>query len=44
LGDKYAVSGAQASETFLGALNQTWNELMPVGTIDGPVCGPDGDC
>src|SRR5476651_2343921 len=44
LGDKYAVSGAQASETFLGALNQTWNELMPATTIDGPVCGPEGDC
>lgn len=26
LDDKYAVSGAQASEHFLGALNQAWNE------------------
>lgn len=43
LGGKYAVSGAQQSETFLGALNQTWNETM-VGSIDGPVCGPDGEC
>jgi predicted DsbA family dithiol-disulfide isomerase len=43
LGDKYAVSGAQQSETFLGALTQTWNETQAV-TIDGPVCGPDGDC
>ncbi|WP_448699431.1 DsbA family oxidoreductase [Mucilaginibacter sp. AW1-3] len=44
LGDKYAVSGAQPTETFLGALNQTWNEVMPAESIDGPVCGPDGDC
>ena len=43
LGDKYAVSGAQHSETFLGALQQTWNETM-TETIDGPVYGPDGDC
>lgn len=43
LGDKYAVSGAQHSDTFLGALTQTWNETM-TETIDGPVCGPDGDC
>jgi predicted DsbA family dithiol-disulfide isomerase len=43
LGDKYAVSGAQQSETFLGALQQTWNETM-AENIDGPVCGPDGDC
>lgn len=42
LGDKYAVSGAQAPETFLDALNQTWNEVMPAESIDGPVCGPDG--
>lgn len=26
LGNKYALSGAQASETFLAALQQTWNE------------------
>ncbi len=44
LGDKYAVSGAQATETFLGALNQTWNEVMPAATINGSVCGPEGDC
>jgi predicted DsbA family dithiol-disulfide isomerase len=43
LGDKYAVSGAQQTDTFLGALNQTWNEVN-TETIDGPVCGPDGDC
>jgi predicted DsbA family dithiol-disulfide isomerase len=43
LGDKYAVSGAQQAETFLGALQQTWNEVRPT-QIDGPVCGPDVDC
>jgi predicted DsbA family dithiol-disulfide isomerase len=43
LGDKYAVSGAQQAETFLGALQQTWNEVGPT-QIDGPVCGPDGEC
>lgn len=43
LGDKYAVSGAQHTDTFLGALKQTWNEVVPA-SIDGPVCGPDGDC
>ena len=43
LGDKYAVSGAQQSETFLGALQQTWNEVN-VSSIDGPVCGTEGEC
>lgn len=43
LADKYAVSGAQHTETFLDALNQTWNEAEAV-TLDGPACGPDGDC
>lgn len=28
LGDKYAVSGAQPTETFLGALKQTWDEVV----------------
>jgi predicted DsbA family dithiol-disulfide isomerase len=27
LGDKYAISGAQPSELFLQALNQTWREM-----------------
>jgi len=45
LADKYAVSGAQPVETFLGALNQTWNEVMPVATeITGDFCEPGGDC
>ncbi|RKR82983.1 putative DsbA family dithiol-disulfide isomerase [Mucilaginibacter gracilis] len=43
LADKYAVSGAQQSETFLGALQQTWNEVA-ISSVNGPVCGPDGDC
>ena len=30
LDDRYAVSGAQASEHFLSALNQTWQERQAV--------------
>jgi predicted DsbA family dithiol-disulfide isomerase len=30
LGNKYAISGAQSSETFLAALTQTWNEIKNV--------------
>lgn len=30
LGDKYAISGAQPSELFLQALNQTWRETKSV--------------
>ena len=30
LDNKYAISGAQSSETFLAALTQTWNETMNV--------------
>jgi predicted DsbA family dithiol-disulfide isomerase len=44
LDNKYAVSGAQASETFLGALKQAWNESDKTGTIEGAVCTPDGNC
>lgn len=51
LDNKYAVSGAQPSETFLTALNRAWDEyskdkiqLQDVGSVDGPVCGPDGNC
>lgn len=47
---KYAVSGAQAPETFLGALTKSFGEwedanntAEPV-TIEGPACTPDGDC
>ncbi len=46
LGRKYAVSGAQPAETFLQALNTTWNELeqdnKQLNTTDGAVCTPDG--
>lgn len=47
---KYAVSGAQAPETFLGALQKSfgeWNAVNPQAesvTIGGPACTPEGDC
>lgn len=47
---KYAISGAQQPETFLGALQTAWTEWKQANpslvqvTADGPVCGPDGDC
>jgi predicted DsbA family dithiol-disulfide isomerase len=44
LNDKYAISGAQASETFLGALQQAYSEIEKPETIDGAVCTPDGNC
>ena len=50
LDGKYAVSGAQAEEHFLGALQQAWAERpAPVlqelgGADDGPVCDPAGNC
>jgi predicted DsbA family dithiol-disulfide isomerase len=46
LNHKYAVSGAQQPETFLGALQTAWSEL-PLKTVagnDGPACEPDGSC
>jgi predicted DsbA family dithiol-disulfide isomerase len=46
LNHKYAVSGAQQPETFLGALQTAWAEL-PQKTVlegEGPVCAPDGSC
>lgn len=42
--NKYAVSGAQAAETFLGALQKAWSELAPADTLKGAVCKPDGSC
>ncbi|MBC8043011.1 MAG: DsbA family oxidoreductase [Rhizobacter sp.] len=48
LGGKYAVSGAQESETFLLALNKAWETQMqpgsssPVQTNADAVCAPDG--
>ncbi len=47
---KYAVSGAQEAQTFLGALNTAyaeWKEVVQkagLAVVDGPVCTPDGDC
>lgn len=44
---KYAVSGAQPSDTFLGALQKAWNEtekLQPIQSGQGAVCTPDGEC
>lgn len=50
LNRRYAVSGAQQPETFLGALNAAWAEwekanptLVEVQT-DGPVCSPGTVC
>jgi predicted DsbA family dithiol-disulfide isomerase len=47
LNDRYAVSGAQAMETFLGALNQSWSEWdkqNPGRNNDALVCSTDGEC
>jgi len=52
LNDRYAVSGAQASETFLGALNKAWGEwknerpasLTDVDNGNAAVCTTDGEC
>lgn len=47
---KVAVSGAQDSATFLGALTQTYNEfrknnpIQKLDIIEGAVCKPDGTC
>lgn len=44
---KYAISGAQASETFLGALQKAWDEEHPSFTVlgdpDVDLC-TDGSC
>ena len=47
LNDKYAVSGAQSPETFLQALEQTWQETeekKPVIIKQGESCSVDGNC
>jgi len=47
LNDKYAVSGAQSPETFLQALEQTWQETevkKPVIINQGDSCSIDGNC
>jgi predicted DsbA family dithiol-disulfide isomerase len=33
---KYAISGAQSSETFLGALHKAWNEDRPLTVLNDP--------
>jgi predicted DsbA family dithiol-disulfide isomerase len=49
LNDRYAVSGAQASETFSGALNKAWEEwekekpaVTDISSDTGAVCTTDG--
>lgn len=47
--DRYAVSGAQPVETFLGALNKSWEEWNQAAGVtllsqDGQSCEPGGDC
>ncbi|GAA4467332.1 DsbA family oxidoreductase [Nibrella saemangeumensis] len=51
--DRYAVSGAQPSDVFLGALQQSWSEwkrekptvlASADAAADGAFCGPDGNC
>jgi predicted DsbA family dithiol-disulfide isomerase len=46
IANKYAVSGAQPAETFLGALQKAWSELpkTETQTLDGATCAPDGTC
>jgi predicted DsbA family dithiol-disulfide isomerase len=43
---KYAISGAQPSEVFLGALQKAWDEEHPLivlgGSAEGAVCADDG--
>ncbi len=42
--NKYAISGAQSSETFLGALQKAWAEIPETEKVSGGVCTPDGKC
>lgn len=51
LNDKYAVSGAQASETFLGAIQKAWGEykkdnhvLTDLSDNTHVACNTDGEC
>lgn len=41
---RYALSGAQPSETLLSALSQAWGEVQsqPSELAEGAVCGPEG--
>jgi protein disulfide-isomerase len=45
INNKYAVSGAQAPATFLGALQKAWKEYeteKPVEVLNGDACSVDG--
>lgn len=51
LNRQYAVSGAQAADTFLNALNQSYDEwrkqqaaVEEIAVAEGEVCTPDGHC
>ena len=51
LNDRYAVSGAQGTETFLGVLNKAWEEwekerpaLKDISSDNAAVCTTDGEC
>ena len=50
LNNKYGVSGAQAPETFLGALNQAWTEYekenpkIIMSAANGDACDMNGNC
>ena len=50
LNNKYGVSGAQAVPVFEQTLSKAFgewqqqNEKPQIEVIDGPACGPDGDC
>ncbi|MBS7564628.1 DsbA family oxidoreductase [Mucilaginibacter sp. Bleaf8] len=49
MNDKYAVSGAQASEVFFSTLvtaYSEWQQQQPAGlqVIEGPACDIDGNC
>jgi len=44
LNNKYAISGAQSPETFLGALQKAWSETEKANSIEGAACTPDGNC
>ncbi len=48
INNKYAVSGAQSPQTFLEALEQTWEEIkkekQPLIITEGKSCSTDGNC
>jgi predicted DsbA family dithiol-disulfide isomerase len=44
INDKYLVSGAQPSDTFLNVFNQVAPQFEEIKTEDGQSCGIDGNC